>query len=119
MRLSAPLHPRVRSPYVLHAWQPHPRWRILRKDHQRIVAASSQAAFAVALLWNQLSARETQIAGEVARGSLSKEIGRGLGIGLWTVDIHRNRIMRKLNVRRTRGRWAFVGDYAYQAEPVF
>lgn len=48
-----------------------------------------------------LSPRERQILDQLARGLSSKEIARELGISPATVDVHRNRILGKLNVRTT------------------
>lgn len=48
-----------------------------------------------------LTPRERQILDQLARGLSSKEIARELGISPATVDVHRNRILGKLNVRTT------------------
>lgn len=47
----------------------------------------------------RLSGRECQVLGLVAHGCSSKEIGNRLGLSVRTVETHRARIMRKLNVR--------------------
>jgi two-component system response regulator NreC len=46
----------------------------------------------------QLTPRERQVLAEIARGFTNKEIGLRLGVGVRTVETHRERIMRKLNV---------------------
>lgn len=46
----------------------------------------------------QLSARELQILGQIARGASNKEIARSLDIAETTVKIHVQHILRKLNV---------------------
>lgn len=48
-----------------------------------------------------LTPRERQILDQLANGLSSKEIARQLGISPATVDVHRNRILGKLNVRTT------------------
>lgn len=48
-----------------------------------------------------LTPRERQILDQLAQGLSSKEIARQLGISPATVDVHRNRILGKLNVRTT------------------
>jgi two-component system response regulator FixJ len=56
-------------------------------DHQR-------RGFSVA----DLSARERDVLGGIVRGLTNKEIGIELGISHRTVEIHRARLMRKLEV---------------------
>lgn len=51
-----------------------------------------------ASLLAQLSPREQQILGLIARGASNKEIGRALDIAETTVKIHVQHILRKLNV---------------------
>jgi two-component system, LuxR family, response regulator FixJ len=46
-----------------------------------------------------LTQREREVLREIAAGSSSKEAGRFLGISPRTVEVHRARIMRKLNAR--------------------
>lgn len=48
-----------------------------------------------------LTLRERSVAGHVANGRTSKEIGQILGISPRTVEVHRAAIMRKLNVNKT------------------
>jgi len=45
-----------------------------------------------------LSARERDVLGGIVRGLTNKEIGIELGISHRTVEIHRARLMRKLDV---------------------
>jgi DNA-binding NarL/FixJ family response regulator len=47
----------------------------------------------------QLTARERQVLTEIARGFTNKEIGLRLGVGVRTIETHRERIMRKLDIR--------------------
>jgi RNA polymerase sigma factor (sigma-70 family) len=46
-----------------------------------------------------LTAREREVLDQAARGLHAKEIGRALGISVRTVEVHKSRIMAKLNVR--------------------
>ncbi|MCI4592458.1 LuxR C-terminal-related transcriptional regulator [Sphingobium sp. BYY-5] len=46
-----------------------------------------------------LSARERDVLGGIVRGLTNKEIGIELGISHRTVEIHRARLMRKLDVK--------------------
>jgi len=47
----------------------------------------------------QLTPRERQVLTEIARGFTNKEIGIHLGVGVRTIETHRERIMRKLEIR--------------------
>ncbi|ABK44594.1 two component transcriptional regulator, LuxR family [Magnetococcus marinus MC-1] len=49
----------------------------------------------------QLSPREKEVVRLVADGQTNKEIARSLGISPKTVDTHRTRLMRKLNLHTT------------------
>ncbi|MEG3641372.1 response regulator transcription factor [Magnetococcus sp. PR-3] len=49
----------------------------------------------------QLSPREKEVVKLVAEGQTNKEIARTLGISPKTVDTHRTRLMRKLNLHTT------------------
>jgi RNA polymerase sigma factor (sigma-70 family) len=46
-----------------------------------------------------LTAREREVLDQAAKGLHAKEIGRALGISVRTVEVHKSRIMAKLNVR--------------------
>jgi DNA-binding NarL/FixJ family response regulator len=46
----------------------------------------------------ELTPREHQVLTEIAKGYTNKEIGMRLGVGVRTVETHRERIMRKLNI---------------------
>ncbi|MFO1378864.1 MAG: response regulator [Chitinivorax sp.] len=61
---------------------------------------AGQASDEAALLAT-LTPRERQILDQLANGLSSKEIARQLGISPATVDVHRNRILGKLNLRTT------------------
>jgi DNA-binding NarL/FixJ family response regulator len=59
-----------------------------------------QEATAVTNPFDQLSARERQIAGSVAKGRSNKEIARELEISPWTVSSHLRQIFAKLGICR-------------------
>ncbi|GMV80558.1 MAG: DNA-binding response regulator [Planctomycetota bacterium] len=50
-----------------------------------------------------LSARETQVLGQIAEGLSNKEIAAKLGVSVRTIEKHRERIMRKLDIHSTAG----------------
>ncbi|NIB44935.1 response regulator transcription factor [Pseudomaricurvus alkylphenolicus] len=50
--------------------------------------------------WNSLSRRETDVARLVVSGSANREIADTLGISIKTVEIHRSRVMTKMEARR-------------------
>jgi two-component system response regulator NreC len=53
--------------------------------------------------FNSLSQREREVLGLIADGFNNKEIASRLGLGVRTVETHRERIMRKLNVHTVAG----------------
>ena len=60
-----------------------------------------------------LSAREREIVTHIAEGLSNKEIASLLNIGTRTVETHRERLMRKLNIRSIAGltRFAILNGY--------
>lgn len=64
-------------------------------------ASGAEAPNDEAALLQTLTPRERQILDQLAHGLSSKEIARQLGISPATVDVHRNRILGKLNLRTT------------------
>ena len=50
--------------------------------------------------WNQLSRRENDVARLVIKGLANREIAEKLGISIKTVEIHRSRVMSKMQVKR-------------------
>jgi DNA-binding NarL/FixJ family response regulator len=59
---------------------------------------------------HNLSSREVEVLHLIAQGKTNKEIGQTLGISTKTVDNHRTRLMRKLNLHNG----AQVARYAIQ-----
>lgn len=64
-----------------------------------LAVASVRAAVAPVSQMSALTARERQVLAQIAAGTPNKEIGRRLGISARTVEVHRARIMEKLNAR--------------------
>lgn len=56
----------------------------------------------------KLSERERQVLALIAEGKSNKEIASHLGIGVRTIETHRERIMRKLNVHSIAGLTKFA-----------
>ena len=56
----------------------------------------------------KLSERERQVLALIAEGKSNKEIATHLGIGVRTIETHRERIMRKLNVHSVAGLTKFA-----------
>ena len=57
---------------------------------------------------SQLTNREREVLIQLAEGLSNKEVANVLGIGVRTVETHRERIMRKLNVRSVAGLTKFA-----------
>jgi DNA-binding NarL/FixJ family response regulator len=55
-----------------------------------------------------LSKREREVCARIASGLSSKEIAQALGVGLRTVDTHRERLMRKLGIYTVAGLTKFA-----------
>jgi two-component system nitrate/nitrite response regulator NarL len=51
----------------------------------------------------QLTSREREVLVEIAEGKSNKEIADRLGIGVRTIETHRERIMRRLNIHSVAG----------------
>ncbi|MCW5555033.1 MAG: response regulator transcription factor [Verrucomicrobiae bacterium] len=56
----------------------------------------------------KLSEREREVLGLIAEGKSNKEIAMHLGIGVRTIETHRERIMRKLNIHSIAGLTKFA-----------
>jgi len=56
----------------------------------------------------QLTAREREVLVLIAEGQSNKEIANRLGIGVRTIETHRERIMRRLNIRSVAGLTKFA-----------
>ena len=50
-----------------------------------------------------LTQREREVLVQIAEGLSNKEIADGLGIGVRTIETHRERIMRRLNIHSVAG----------------
>jgi DNA-binding NarL/FixJ family response regulator len=56
----------------------------------------------------QLTAREREVLTQIAEGLSNKEIATQLGVGVRTVETHRERIMRKLDIHNVAGLTKFA-----------
>ena len=56
----------------------------------------------------QLTTREREVLVQIAEGLSNKEIANKLGVGVRTVETHRERIMRKLNIHSVAGLTKFA-----------
>jgi two-component system, NarL family, nitrate/nitrite response regulator NarL len=56
----------------------------------------------------QLTNREKEVLIHIAEGLSNKEVASALGIGVRTVETHRERIMKKLNIRNAAGMTKFA-----------
>src|SRR5439155_18074896 len=56
----------------------------------------------------QLTNREREVLVQIAEGLSNKEIASHLGVGVRTVETHRERIMRKLNIHSVAGLTRFA-----------
>jgi two-component system, LuxR family, response regulator FixJ len=68
-------------------------WRERRKDPQNGGVLPAFKGH------EQLTAREREVLARIAAGASNKEAGRELGISPRTIEVHRARIMEKLNAR--------------------
>jgi two-component system nitrate/nitrite response regulator NarL len=57
---------------------------------------------------NHLTNREREVLVQIAEGLSNKEIANQLGVGVRTVETHRERIMRKLNIHSVAGLTKFA-----------
>jgi DNA-binding NarL/FixJ family response regulator len=57
---------------------------------------------------NQLTHREREVLTQIAEGLSNKEIASKLGVGVRTVETHRERIMRKLDIHNVAGLTRFA-----------
>lgn len=64
----------------------------------------------VAQRWQLLSKREKQVAQLVVDGKVNREIGEQLGISIKTVEIHRSRVMNKMQAKNIAGLMNLVGE---------
>ena len=56
----------------------------------------------------QLTPREREVLTQIAEGLSNKEVANVLGVGVRTVETHRERIMRKLNIHSVAGLTRFA-----------
>ena len=56
----------------------------------------------------QLTPREREVLTQIAEGLSNKEVANLLGVGVRTVETHRERIMRKLDIHSVAGLTRFA-----------
>lgn len=70
----------------------------------------------IGLRINSLTPREKEVMALVVKGKLNKTISAELGIGTKTVEIHRSRIMKKMQAKSLAALVRFVINYEYFLE---
>jgi RNA polymerase sigma factor (sigma-70 family) len=82
--------------------------------HERERATAAREERAAAAKVARLTAREREVLEHAARGLHAKEIASALGISVRTVEVHKSRIMEKLEVRNIGElvRFALAGERA-------
>lgn len=65
----------------------------------------------VAARWEALSKREHQVATLVVQGKANREIAEQLSISIKTVEIHRSRVMQKMQTKKVAELVSLAGDF--------
>lgn len=89
--------------------------KALALDREQRAARTQEKAIRQRLA--QLTPRETEVMQRVVRGQANKVIAMDLGVSQRTVELHRARVMRKLNMRSIAELVAAVGKLADEAAP--
>ena len=94
----APPEELIRAIESVYAGEPHFSEDIARAAlNEFISSGGKKEPFA------QLTSREREVLVEIAEGKSNKEIADRLGIGVRTIETHRERIMRRLNIHSVAG----------------
>ena len=94
----APPEELIRAIESVYAGEPHFSEDIARAAlNEFISSGGKREPFA------QLTSREREVLVEIAEGKSNKEIADRLGIGVRTIETHRERIMRRLNIHSVAG----------------
>lgn len=85
--------------------------RTLAKEDEKSVAVGSTREAP-----SELSPRESQVLGLIAKGLTNRQIGESLGISTRTVETHRERIMRKLDIHTVAGLTRYAIQHGFNEE---
>lgn len=99
----APMEELVRAIETVHGGQAYFSAEVARVALNQFVRGQSDAASTP-----QLTNREREVLAQIADGLSNKEIASQLGVGVRTVETHRERIMRKLDIHNVAGLTKFA-----------
>lgn len=99
----APMEELVRAIEAIHGGQAYFSADVARVALNQFVRGQSDAASTP-----QLTTREREVLAQIADGLSNKEIASQLGVGVRTVETHRERIMRKLDIHNVAGLTKFA-----------
>lgn len=99
----APTEELVRAIETVHGGQAYFSADVARVALNQFVRGQSEAASTP-----QLTNREREVLAQIADGLSNKEIASQLGVGVRTVETHRERIMRKLDIHNVAGLTKFA-----------
>lgn len=99
----APMEELVRAIETVHGGQAYFSADVARVALNQFVRGQSEAANTP-----QLTNREREVLAQIADGLSNKEIASQLGVGVRTVETHRERIMRKLDIHNVAGLTKFA-----------
>ncbi len=94
----APSEEVIRAIESVHAGEPYFSEEIARAALNEFVSSGGKKE-----PFSQLTSREREVLVLIAEGRSNKEIADGLGIGVRTIETHRERIMRRLNIHSVAG----------------
>jgi len=99
----APMEELVRAIETVHSGQAYFSAEVARVALNQFVRGQSEVANTP-----QLTNREREVLAQIADGLSNKEIASQLGVGVRTVETHRERIMRKLDIHNVAGLTKFA-----------
>lgn len=99
----APMDELVRAIETVHGGQAYFSADVARVALNQFVRGQTEAATTP-----QLTNREREVLAQIADGLSNKEIASQLGVGVRTVETHRERIMRKLDIHNVAGLTKFA-----------
>ena len=98
LRKEAPTEELVRAIESVYEGEPHFSEEIARAALTEFVSSGGKKE-----PFSQLTPREREVLVAIAEGQSNKEIADRLGIGVRTIETHRERIMRRLNIHSVAG----------------